>query len=97
MLDLKQHIANDWLGSFFFLRVNNITCFIYPEHCRVKLVDGFSKNYNLNKLVYYEVSSTISAAIEREKQIKGWNRKRKNKLIESKNPNWEDLSKSWNI
>ena len=52
---------------------------------------SFTAQYNIDKLVYYEVSSDVNAAIEREKQIKGWNRKRKNKLIESKNPNWVDL------
>ena len=52
---------------------------------------SFTARYNVEKLVYYEVTSSVEAAIEREKQIKGWNRKHKNKLIESKNPNWEDL------
>ena len=53
---------------------------------------SFTARYNVDKLVYYEVASGIEAAIEREKQIKGWNRRHKNKLIESKNVNWIDLS-----
>ena len=52
---------------------------------------SFTAQYNIEKLVYFEVSSDVKAAIEREKQLKGGNRKRKNKLIESKNPNWDDL------
>ncbi|MBQ9148393.1 MAG: GIY-YIG nuclease family protein [Oscillospiraceae bacterium] len=52
---------------------------------------SFTARYNVEKLVYYEVTSDVEAAIEREKQIKGWSRKHKNKLIESKNPNWTDL------
>ena len=52
---------------------------------------SFTAQYNIDKLVYYEMTSDVNVAIEREKQIKGWNRKRKNKLIESKNPNWVDL------
>ena len=52
---------------------------------------SFTAQYNIDQLVYYEMTSDVNAAIEREKQIKGWNRKRKNKLIESKNPNWVDL------
>ena len=52
---------------------------------------SFTAQYNVDQLVYYEITSDVNAAIEREKQIKGWNRKRKNKLIESKNPNWVDL------
>ena len=52
---------------------------------------SFTDRYNVEYLVYYESTTDVTAAIEREKQIKGWNRKRKNKLIESKNPNWVDL------
>ena len=52
---------------------------------------SFTAKYNVENLVFYEVTSDIKSAIEREKQIKGWNRKHKNKLVESKNPNWKDL------
>ena len=55
---------------------------------------SFTARYNVENLVYYEVTSDVESAIEREKQIKGWNRKRKNKLIEQRNPNWEDLYES---
>ena len=52
---------------------------------------SFTARYNVTKLVYFEETSDVEAAIEREKQIKGWNRRHKNKLVESKNPNWIDL------
>ncbi len=52
---------------------------------------SFTARYNVDKLVYFEETPSNLAAIEREKQIKGWNRKRKNKLVESKNPNWKEL------
>ena len=52
---------------------------------------SFTAQYNVEKLVYYEVTNDIESAILREKQIKGWNRKRKNKIIEIKNPKWMDL------
>ncbi len=52
---------------------------------------SFTAQYNVENLVYYEVTTNPEAAIAREKQIKGWNRARKDKLIESKNPNWIDL------
>ena len=55
---------------------------------------SFTDRYNVEYLIYYEITSDVTAAIEREKQIKGWNRKRKDKLIEGKNPNWEDLYES---
>ena len=53
--------------------------------------DSFTAKQDVTKLVYYESTSDVKAAIEREKQIKGWNRKRKNKLVESKNPAWAEL------
>ena len=60
------------------------------EH-KNKLVGGFTKRYNVNKLVYYEETTDVNSAIAREKQLKGWNRAKKNELIESINPNWDDL------
>ncbi len=64
------------------------------EH-KNKLVDGFTRRYNITKLVYYETTSEITSAIAREKQIKGWLRKKKIALIESMNPEWKDLSEEW--
>ena len=59
------------------------------------MVDGFSKKYRTNRLVYYETTNDVWAAITREKQLKGWLRKKKVALIESVNPLWEDLSEGW--
>ncbi len=59
------------------------------------LVEGFTSKYNITRLVYFGVTSDVRAAITREKQIKGWLRKRKIALIESLNPNWDDLSAGW--
>lgn len=61
------------------------------EH-KNKLIDGFTKKYNLTKLVHFEETSDINAAILREKQIKGWLRSKKIQLIEMSNPLWKDLS-----
>ena len=60
------------------------------EH-KNKLIEGFTRKYNITRLVYYEVTSDIRAAIQREKQIKGWLRRKKIALIEVANPEWEDL------
>ncbi|OGE76574.1 MAG: endonuclease [Candidatus Doudnabacteria bacterium RIFCSPLOWO2_01_FULL_48_57] len=57
-----------------------------------KLVEGFTKKYNINKLIYYEITESIASAIAREKQIKGWTRAKKIALIETMNPEWRDLS-----
>jgi len=59
---------------------------------KMKLIDGFSKKYNVSRLVYYELFGDIRDAIAREKQIKGWTRARKVALIKSANPKWRDLS-----
>ncbi len=55
------------------------------------LTEGFTRKYNVHKLVYYEVSEEIESAILREKQIKGGSRQKKNELVEKFNPKWEDL------
>ena len=60
------------------------------EH-KEKLVDGFTKKYNINKLVYYEVFDDVENAITREKQIKGGSRSKKVNLVESINKSWKDL------
>jgi putative endonuclease len=57
-----------------------------------KLVPGFSARYNVRKLVYFELFGDARAAIAREKELKGWLRKKKVALIESLNPQWKDLS-----
>ena len=60
------------------------------EH-KNKLVDGFTKKYNLHRLVWYELHETVESAITREKRIKKWERKWKLELIEKDNPRWNDL------
>ena len=55
------------------------------------LVDGFTKRYGVHNLVYFEHTDDVTAAIQREKQLKKWNRKWKLKLIEESNPGWRDL------
>lgn len=60
------------------------------EH-KVKLIKGFTAKYNVNKLVYYETFGDINDAISSEKRIKGWLRKKKIALIETRNPGWDDL------
>ena len=59
------------------------------------LVPGFTKKYKIKQLLYFEDTNDVVVAIEREKQIKGWLRQKKIDLIESINPEWEDLAKDW--
>ncbi len=60
-----------------------------------KLVAGFTRKYNIDRLIYYECFTDVHAAIAREKTIKGWRRKKKLALIASVNPQWLDLSEEW--
>ena len=66
------------------------------EH-KNKLQDGFTSKYNVNRLVYFEEFNDVYEAIAREKQLKNWHRQWKINLIESFNPDWEDLSENWGI
>ena len=59
------------------------------------LVPGFTKQYSVDRLVYFEIYSDVRNAIRREKQLKGWRREKKMAWIESVNPSWKDLAKAW--
>ena len=58
---------------------------------------GFTKKYNITRLAYYEETGDVQSALAREKQIKGWVRRKKIELITSVNPKWKDLSEDWHM
>ena len=64
------------------------------EH-KTKQIEGFTKRYNLTRLIYYESGADVREAIAREKELKGWRRSKKVALINSSNPQWNDLSDGW--
>ena len=64
------------------------------EHRNHLLKDSFTARYHVTKLVYFEMTNDVNSAIAREKQIKSWSRSRKNSLVESQNPTWEDQYQS---
>mgnify|MGYP001205408986 FL=1 len=76
-------------GTLYTGVTSNLAKRIY-EH-KNKLIEGFTSQYDVDKLGYYEVYPFVTSAIQREKQIKGGTRKKKLELIESTNPNWNDL------
>jgi len=76
-------------GTLYIGVTSNLIKRIY-EH-KSDYLDGFSHKYHVHKLVYFEVSEDITSAITREKQLKKWNRQWKIELIESMNPEWDDL------
>jgi putative endonuclease len=81
---LTNHSHRLYIGMTNDLRRRN------SEH-KQKAIPGFTKRYNIDILVYYETFSNAPDAIAREKQLKRWRREKKITLIESQNPNWEDL------
>ena len=88
------YILSNWDDSVIYIGVtSNLECRLY-EH-KNGLVEGFTKQYNVHKLVYYEHTSDVYSAISREKQLKKWTRAKKNSLITGKNPQWRDLSLDW--
>ena len=87
-------ILSNWDDSVLYIGVTgNLPRRLY-EH-RNHLVDGFSSKYNTEKLVYFDETTDVYSAISREKQLKGWTRKKKNDLIAKTNPEWKDLSADW--
>ena len=84
-------LANDTNVCIYTGVTNDLARRLY-EHKKEIFPDSFTAKHHIHKLVYFEETGSPLAAIEREKQIKSWNRKRKNKLIEANNPEWKDLS-----
>jgi putative endonuclease len=82
-------VTNKNNGVLYTGVTNNLQRRIF-EH-KQKLVEGFTKKYNVEKLVYYEVFNDIKYAITREKQIKGGSRQKKMDLVNQMNPTWRDL------
>lgn len=82
-------LANKRNGTLYIGVTSDIIQRIWQH--KNKMVEGFTKKYNLNKLVYYEVHSNAESAIVREKQMKKWGRAWKMRLIEEKDPDWNDL------
>ena len=88
------YILTNWNDSVLYIGVTgNLVRRLY-EH-QNGLVDGFTKKYNVHKLVYYEHTNDVYSAISREKQLKKWSRSKKNALVSSVNPTWLDLSLDW--
>ena len=88
------YILSNWCDSVLYIGVTNDLSRRLYEH-RNGLADGFTKQYNVHKLVYYEYTTDVYSAISREKQLKKWSRAKKTELIKKANPEWLDLSEQW--
>ncbi len=84
------YMLANWNNKVLYIGVtNNLSRRVY-EH-KHEMVEGFTKRYKVHKLVYFDSTKDINAAIAREKQLKGWRREKKNQLINEFNPEWKDL------
>lgn len=82
-------MTNKPKGTLYVGITNNLARRVF-EH-KNNITQGFTSKYKLHKLVFYNYSTDVSAAIEYEKRVKKWNRQWKIELIEDFNPNWDDL------
>src|SRR3989339_1664887 len=88
------YLLTNWNNTVMYVGMtNNLIRRIY-EH-KNKLVKGFTEKYNVNKLVYFEETQDVIAALVREKEIKKWRREKKNQLVNRINPTWKELSLEW--
>lgn len=85
------YLLSSWNHRVMYVGFTNDLKRRVYEHQK-KLVKGFTEKYNVNKLVYFEETRDVIAAIAREKEIKKWRREKKNSLVLKMNPEWKDLS-----
>ncbi len=88
------YILTNYYNNIFYIGVTNDLKRRIFEH-KNKLIVGFTKKYNIDKLVYFELTNSIESALNREKQLKRWHREWKINLIKGNNPEFCDLSKDW--
>ena len=88
------YLLTNWNNKVIYVGMTNDLQRRIYEH-KNKSVRGFTSRYNVNKLVYFEHTTDVLQAIAREKEIKKWRRVKKNRLVESMNPEWKDLSAEW--
>ena len=91
MNDYYVYILTNHNDKVMYIGVTNDLARRIQEH-KSESIEGFTKRCHVHKLVYYEQCTDVNAAIAREKQLKGWKREKKNALVRSMNPDWNDLS-----
>ena len=90
MKDYYVYILTNEYNNVMYIGVTNDLRRRVYEH-KSGEIEGFTQRYKVHKLVYFESSHDVEAAIAREKQLKGWKRERKNALVESVNPEWKEI------
>ena len=90
------YLLTNWNNKVMYVGVTNDLARRIYEH-KSKLVPGFTEKYQVRKLVYFEETSDVEAALAREKEIKKWRREKKDALVIDRNPEWRDLSEELGI
>ena len=93
MAEYYVYIMTNRSGTLYTGVTNDLKRRVYQH--KHKLIPGFTSKYAIDRLVYFETTPDVRAAIAREKQIKNWRRQKKVALIEAKNRNWKDLGAGW--
>jgi len=86
-------VSNRWHNVLYIGVTNSLETRMWQH--KAKAIPGFTKKYNCDQLVYFELYERIEQAIAREKQLKGWVRAKKDALIARMNPEWKDLAAKW--
>ena len=94
MKNMYVYIITNKVNSTLYIGVTNDLVRRIWEH-KNKVVEGFTKKYNISKLVYYDITEDVETALNREKQLKNWQRQWKIDLIKTLNPEFKDLSLEW--
>jgi putative endonuclease len=87
------YVMGSLSGTFYIGMTGNLHKRVF-EH-RFHLIEGFTRRYDVERLLYWESYDDVHQAIGREKQLKGWRREKKIALIKKTNPHWLDLAKDW--
>ncbi|MBU1873216.1 GIY-YIG nuclease family protein [bacterium] len=98
MVEYKQYyvyILSNQNHRLYIGMTSNLNHRIYQH--KNHLIDGFTKRYNIDQLVYFEITEDVWSALNREKQLKKWRREKKIHLIKAVNPEWNDLASDWEL
>ena len=90
------YLLTNWNNKVMYIGMTNDLLRRVCEH-KAKIIKGFTEKYNVNRLVYFEETSDVHAALAREKEIKKWRREKKNALVIQANPEWRDLSNDFGL
>ena len=94
MRSARQHRYSVYISGTLYIGITSNLTFRVRQH-KEHISRGFTANYEVDRLLYYQTYGQVSTAIASEKQLQGWKREKKVALVEKSNPQWRDLSHHW--